>query len=131
HDRARHEQLDERVAGLGRAAVPADRVHDAFLVFTVTRRASPAIRVREKADATRACSLATGVTSTWMTIVLFGFVGSGWIDHRRIYTADPGGLVPVPTQPPPPSRKSTNPAVFCSSESDGDGFRPDPSCVGG
>jgi len=43
----------------------------------------------------------------------------------------PGGVIPVPTQAPLPSRKSTNPAVFCSSASDGDGFNPDPSCVGG
>ena len=56
---------------------PAGRRHDAFLVLTVTSSASPAIRVRVNADCVRAASLTTGVTSTWMTSVLFGLVGSG------------------------------------------------------
>src|SRR4051812_5416034 len=66
-----------------------------------------------------------------MTSVLLGLVGSGWIDQRRMYTADPGGVDPVPTQFPAPSRKSTKPVVFCSSASLGDGLSPEPLCVGG
>src|SRR5262249_52295666 len=69
HDRGGDQQLRECVAGLS--------AHDAFLVFTLMRSASPAIRVRVYTDATRACSLVTGVTRTWRTKVLFGFVGSG------------------------------------------------------
>ena len=34
------------------------------------------------------------VTSTWSTSVLFGFVGSGSIDQRRMYTVPVGGVVP-------------------------------------
>ncbi len=60
------------------------RAHDAFLVFTVTRSVSPGIRDAGFDVARRAASFAIGVTSTWITSVLFGFVGSGWIDHRRM-----------------------------------------------
>src|SRR5215208_4353198 len=48
-----------------------------------------------------------------------------------MYTADPGGVDPVPTHSPFPSTKSTNPTVFCSSASVGDGLSPEPLCAGG
>ena len=42
------------------------------------------MRVRVHGEATRAFSFASGVTSTSMTRVLFGFDGSGWINQRRM-----------------------------------------------
>ena len=77
HDGRRDEQLDERVARLACRRAANRARHDAFLVLTVTSSASPTIRVRVNAVWTRVASRAIGVTSTWMTSVLFGLVGSG------------------------------------------------------
>ena len=67
--------------------------------------ASPGMRRRKlSCVGRRAFSIASGVTSTWMTIVLFGLVGSGTIAHRRMNIAVSGAVGPVPTQAPLASR---------------------------
>src|SRR5690606_10096411 len=78
--RGRHEHLEQREAGFAPSAGLGG--HFVFLVFTLTRRASSFIRSTRPASASpRSVRV---VTSTCRTSVLFGFVGTGSTDQRRM-----------------------------------------------
>jgi hypothetical protein len=80
HDRARDHHLRQGEARF--SPQTSDSHHCAFLVLTVMSRASSGNRFTAPLSA--APRLKLRVTSTWITSVLFGLVGSGWIDQRRV-----------------------------------------------
>src|SRR5688572_4763556 len=83
---------------LGNTSVP-ESVHNLFLVFTLTMRASSGVR-----------EIPGSPTGNWLeewrltricrTSVPLGSLGSGWIDHCRTY-AVPRGVGGPPSSTPP------------------------------
>src|SRR4029078_9309962 len=94
------------------------------LVLTLTRRASSGRRAPLPASASPRSRLRK--TSTCRIRVLFGFVGSGSTDQRRMYIVPCGGEPPPLNTQPFGLMSPPRPSVFAPSEPEGDGVSPVP-----